>query len=556
MQVERSEVVTILRASHIFKSLKDEELEKVADRIEAFLFAEKQTIYEQGSPADAIYFILSGRVSLIRLEGKRSEERILDGRDYFGEESLGVKPLPHKENATALVTTILLKLSVDAVKELLKTYPSLEDPLRMVLSSYRLATWMKLKWRGPREVVHFISRRHWMFLILRLLPAAIISGLVLFGAVYLAVVVFPKTFFPLFLLGACVLLSLSWLAWNAVDWSNDYAIVTNRRVVFLEKVLLLYDSRQEVPLDAILADDLRTTQAGRIVGYGDVLIRTYTGMLVLNRVEHPQLIINLLNELRERHKVSQKLEQREVIDRTIRQRLGYESGEPPVETPPEVTAEIKPGAFQQWLSELLLLRVEQGGVITYRTHWFILLSKTWLPVLTGGADLLLSLFILLKIIPFPQLIGLLLLLGVGPAIFLWWVYRLVDWRNDRYIITQDMIIDVNKKPLGTEEKQSAPLRNILSIDYERKGFLGLVLNFGTVYIRVGESTLTFDNVLNPAEVQRELFQRFMEFKQSEERKAEQSQREQLAEWIELYHKAVKGEGGPEENPPEEAENSE
>ena len=42
---------------------------------------------------------------------------------------------------------------------------------------------------------------------------------------------------------------------------------------------------------------------------------------------------------------------------------------------------------------------------------------------------------------------------------------------------------------------------------ERLGLIGLMLNYGTVYIRVGEATFTFDDVFNPSEVQRELFHR-------------------------------------------------
>ncbi|HAL15388.1 MAG TPA: hypothetical protein DCP32_01140 [Anaerolineaceae bacterium] len=120
------------------------------------------------------------------------------------------------------------------------------------------------------------------------------------------------------------------------------------------------------------------------------------------------------------------------------------------------------------------------------------------------------------------------------------MYQYVDWRNDRYIITPELIMDVFKKPLGTEEKKSAPLRNILSIDYERKNLIALIFNFGTVYIRVGESTFTFDNVVNPAEVQRELFQSFMELKQRDEARLEQERHDQMADWIERYHNYIGG----------------
>ncbi|MCX8026019.1 MAG: hypothetical protein N3A60_12525, partial [Thermanaerothrix sp.] len=67
-----------------------------------------------------------------------------------------------------------------------------------------------------------------------------------------------------------------------------------------------------------------------------------------------------------------------------------------------------------------------------------------------------------------------------------------------------------------------------------------------VYIRVGDTQFTFDDVYNPSEVQRELFQRLVTVKQREEQRAEQAQREQLAEWIELYHRVVSS------SPPSEA----
>ncbi len=554
MQVERSEILALLRACHIFKALTDQDLEKVADQVEAYLYPENQTIYAQASEADALYFILSGRVSLSQQRGSHSDEQIREEQDYFGEESLAEKPAARKASAVAQVDAILLRLSRESLRELRKVFPALEQPLHLVLSSHNLAATVRLDWLGPRETLHYIARRHWIFLLLRFLPLMIIGGLAVGAAAYLAVVVAPESFFSIALFVALLLLGAGWLVWTAVDWSNDYAVITNRRVVSLQKILLIYDSRQEVPLDAILADDLRTSYLGRLIGYGTVLIRTYTGQVSLHQLAQPYLVIQLLKALRERSKMSQKRERREVIDRTIRQRLGYLPEDQPGEPSPVPPAPGRLSGLQKWLSELFLLRVEDGGVVTYRTHWFIMIKKTWLPAMLILAVIILILLDVLGVISTAPVIRLLLVLGVGPALFLWWLYQLVDWRNDRYLITADMIVDIYRRPLGTEEKKSAPLRNILSIDYERKGLLGLLLNFGTVYIRVGDSTFTFDNVLNPAEVQSELFQRFMEYKQREEQKTELTQRELMAEWIELYHRTVQ-EGRPPENPEEEQPDS-
>jgi hypothetical protein len=129
-----------------------------------------------------------------------------------------------------------------------------------------------------------------------------------------------------------------------------------------------------------------------------------------------------------------------------------------------------------------------------------------------------------------------LILMLGMIIGGWWFYNYLDWHNDIYLITPEQIVDVNKKPLGKEERRAAPVKNILSIEYKRLGILGLFLNFGTVYIRVGDQQLTFDNVFNPSEVQRELFNRLAARTFAEKQAAQENERQRLADWVAAYHR--------------------
>lgn len=550
MQVDRSEVLDIFRQSHIFHSLTDTQIETVIDRVEAFLYDENQVLFDHGGPSDSLYFVVSGRVQIIRKRKSAEETAILEARDYFGEESLATNPVQRRVKAVALSELIVLRLAQPVIEKLREEFPQLALPMRVVVSSYLLTMELKMEWRAPREVVHFISRRHWIFLILKLIPALLIGGLFSGVGVYLSVVVFPQSNLPVILLGVILFLLLLWLGWLVLDWSNDYAVVTNRRVVKLEKVLLIYESRQEVPLDAILADDLKTDQFGRMLDYGSIMVRTYTGVMVLDRLSHPQMIINLINEVRGRKKVKRRSQQIDEIDRTIRSRIEQEPEEKKVPGDADVPVHFKAGGLQEFMSKLFLLRYEENGNIVYRTHWYLLIKRTGIPLLAAFFLLAAVILIWFNIIPFGAQVGTLLFLILGPAVFIWLVYQYVDWRNDRYIITPELIIDVFKKPLGTEEKKSAPLRNILSIDYERKNLLALILNFGTVFVRVGESTFTFNNVVNPAEVQREIFQSFMSLKQRDEARQEQERSDQMADWIERYHRYMTGATQP--NPYEEA----
>lgn len=555
MQVNRNEIIELLRGSHLFISLSPEQIEKVADRVEAFLYQEKQVIFEQDAPVESFYFLLNGRVELVRHARDEEVKIILSEQDYFGEEALADTPPPRLATATALTNVIVLRFNGDLIEELKKEYPKVDAAFRLVAASYQLAMRIRMPWRGPREVVHYIGRHHPIFLVLRLILPVILALLTTLVTSYLDVVLFRGSALGMGLLLLVVVVNIAWLAWVIIDFYNDYSVVTNRRVAYLRKILLIYDSRQEVPLDAVLADDVRTTQLGRIIGYGDILVRTYTGELILSRLAQPYLIVNLINEMREKAKASRKRARLESIDQIIRRRLQLGADEPiPQPTAQEVKAVVKSGKLTQFLSDLFMLRVEKDGAIIYRTHWFILLKKTLLPLILSLVVLAAMISIFFGVIPLPPVLGLVIGVLFLPITLIWLVYNYVDWRNDRYIITRDTIIDVYKKPLGTEQKRSAPLKNILSIDFERLGLIGLILNFGTVYIRVGDSTLTFNNVMAPSEVQRELFQRFMEFKQREEERAEASINEQLADWIEEYHRMVQGKANG-KNPTQLGENS-
>jgi hypothetical protein len=137
---------------------------------------------------------------------------------------------------------------------------------------------------------------------------------------------------------------------------------------------------------------------------------------------------------------------------------------------------------------------------------------------------------------FPVLGAFLGLCVIWLVIAFSWLYNYIDWHNDIYLITNDQVVDINKKPLGDEFKKEAPIKNILSVEYKRLGIIGLVLNFGTVYIRVGETTLTFDDVFNPSEVQRELFHRISQRNLRERQAQGEAERQRMADWITTYHR--------------------
>jgi uncharacterized membrane protein YdbT with pleckstrin-like domain len=131
------------------------------------------------------------------------------------------------------------------------------------------------------EVVYFLARKHSFFLlqvlIVPVLSLLIPAFLFLWGgfAISTAAIAFGVV---------ALLLILGWIAWSYVDWGNDYYVVTNQRVVWLEKVIGLYDSRNEAPLNQVLSVGVETDLVGRAFGFGDVLVRTFVGAIPFRHV--------------------------------------------------------------------------------------------------------------------------------------------------------------------------------------------------------------------------------------------------------------------------------
>jgi uncharacterized membrane protein YdbT with pleckstrin-like domain len=201
------------------------------------------------------------------------------------------------------------------------------------------------------------------------------------------------------------------------------------------------------------------------------------------------------------------------------------------------------------------MRFEEGGVVTYRKHWFVLITKTWQPAFWLLVGIAVGVLRLLGYLALFSVQATLLVDGIFMFfVLLWYLYQYVDWRNDIYQLTPDQVVDIYRKPLGREEKRSAPLESILSIEYSRANIIGLLLNYGTVRIRVGTAELTFDNVYNPSQVQQDIFRRMLEHIERKKEQDAAAERERVSEWIATYHRTVE-EMRRQQKPPDSIENS-
>lgn len=536
-QVYVEDILGILRGNRLFFGLADEELSEIANTVELFQINRGDLVCCQGAENDALWMVFSGKVCQTRIEHKKEYFlQNLEEGEHWGEDCLNGKKLRYSIHV--IKNSMLIRITADKLLALADKFPLLEANMQILNTSDSLVRKMNLPWLQPGEEIFFAGRRHLAFLV---------KGVIVPVLLTLATGFMTLVFMDVILNGAVSLLIISallctaflcWAIWNAIDWSNDYSIVTSMRIVWTEKVALIYDSRQEAPLTTLQSLDVQTSQFGRMLGYGNIVVRTIAGPLILPDVENPDKVAELIQKQWDYSKVTRRKDEIVRMEQTLRNRLTpNHTGNDASVTSTRVDEVMQPGFLQSLFADFFKVRYEAGGVVTYRKHWYVLLQKTWKPALVLFIALLLWFGRLMDVFTFtPMLETLLLLAMVAMGVACWWIYDYVDWRNDTYQITPDQIIDIERKPLGSEIKKVAQLDNILSIEYKRMGLMGLFLNFGIVTVAVGTSEFIFNYVYDPSRVQQELFARLAQRQQKIKLDQLNEERERVGDWIATYHK--------------------
>jgi hypothetical protein len=541
------QVEELLAQLPLFRGLEENALAEAARGLGHVHLRSGERLFSEGEPGSSAFIVRSGQMRLTQ-QGEEDEVvlvALMGPGDIFGEEALIYK---RERPATAIADgpAEVLEINSPQFNQLLSLYPHMRLNLVATAESHRLAMRMRFDWLGPGEVVHLVVRKHPARLVLGLLGPAI---LLVFSLPFFFLSFLSEIITPALAGGALLLLAGAWGAWSWIDWGNDYYIVTSQRVVWLERVIALYDSRQEAPLRTVLSVGLASDVIGRILGYGDVVVRTYTGRIIMRHVGQPAEMAALVEQYWLRTRRRSQQEESELIQDALRKRLGLEEQQEPEPEAPPAAVDSEDSQLEEEersrplldlvLASLIKMRYEEGSVITYRKHWYLLLRRTWLP---GTLLVFLGAALLARLLGVVGLFSLrtvaVVVVSLGTVVGGWLLYEFVDWRNDMYQLTTDHIVDIDKKPLGTEQKRSAPLENVLSLDYEREGLLGLIFNFGNVNAQIGATLFTFDGVHDPAQVQQDIFMRMDERRRQKEEAEANRERERMAEWLATYHRNI------------------
>ncbi len=517
-------------------------LSEAASHFELINYPRDSRLYAAGDIPDHFYWIVSGSVQLTAGAVRRGQaEQILSEGDYFGAEVLSRTDYRFSD-AVCLTESKLIRVNEQDLIQLRDQHPDLMNAFSLIYQTHKFRNRLFLPWLEKGEKVNLVCRRHPFFLALRVL---VIGGAAVAGFAGLLSLAAAGKSSALLLLGLLfLLLGVFFTAWSALEWGNDFFILTSERVLVQKKLTGFFDSRQEAPYSAILSTGLETTIWGRLLGFGSINLRTYNGKLSFHRLPLTEIIFDLLEHQRRRvlqqNRQTNKNEMREVLHQRLERKSGRSRTSLTGMNTPELKTTYTSGSIMDLLARFFGLRHERSGAVIYRTHWWRLLGKTILPAILL---LVVGVLVVLKIVGFlPAIAANQLYIGsiiIAVIAWGWWLYQYQDWYNDVYIVTSDQLVDVNRKPLGKEERRSAPVQNIQTVEFKRKGIIGLLLNFGTVHIQIGNQELSFDDVYNPAAIQAEIFARFKNHNQ----KSSRMEQEKLADWIKTYDEMRKEESG-------------
>jgi hypothetical protein len=552
------QITGILRKIKLFAGLDEAQLERVATFVKPVTMRQGETSLLNGKTCP-LYIITSGKIHYhILKRGAKKESYILRPGDFFGADEV-FHGKAKEISVVAEEASLLFSLTPDDLRFVLNTTPVLTRNIRRQLAWYHLLRSKPFTWLGEQETVKVICRKHPAYLLIRELAPLVVAWVGVL--VIIAASQIEPTSFRLVVgwVGAAGVGSAAlWAAWRFFDWGNDYYVITDQRIVWLERTAGVYDSRQEAPLVAIKSEETKSSQVGRLLGFGDVITETFMGQIFFRHIGNAAEIKNLIDSERKIAIDRQMTTDISAIEGKIRQKIEPSQAETVPMAPSmlaqqpafgsSATQEVRliPEKMSFWQSLLarFQMRRESNGIITYRKHLYVLFRMTLVPAGSIVAAILAtSVLYTWRLEDKISLLqpGSIFLLGVGVTMLavLWWLYRFIDWSNDIYRLTPEKIIDSERKPLGNEITKSAPLENIIGLEYDQHGFLAVVMNFGNVIINIGtENKFVFYGIHNPARAQRDIFNYMYERRRMKQQTDTIQEQERVSNYIAAYHRQV------------------
>jgi len=540
MIVSRDQLRNFIMQVYPFDKMDETSLSFLAEKCEIVFYKKGDLVYQEGAAARFLYVLLEGQMNILK-EVKQlivSLNHVRVG-DVFGEDVLDLNCTRHT-TTRAETDSLLIRIRLSSLTQIIKQSPAIQSGLQLLLRSYQILIRNVSKVSNEEESLRFISHPHEFSWILK----PLLGGFVLMPAcaifIRLAQINWLSVWHAAWIIGSLSAIFMVWIVWHYWRWRNHWFIFTNLRAIHHATNFPFQEIREETPLNAVVSLARQTNCLGRKFGFGRLSIKTLTGLLQLRFVPFLDETQNLLEFLIEKQKRENKLHEKKEFEALLQERFASPGG---ISDETDISLKQAGKRMQEkpemrdFVGWIFGLRRKIGTSIIYRTHWVFLIKKTFFPFLVWISLLLLEVYFRTNQIAFFNSSYLVWIFRLAEILALMvWLYQFMDWRNDQYIITPDQIVDVYQKPLGLTDRREAPIENIQSIRVERQGIAGMLLDYGNVFVKVGNEDFSFDGVNHPIEIQQTLFG-LLERTHAKEKEEERiGQQRCLLDWLETYQR--------------------
>ncbi|MCY4540029.1 MAG: cyclic nucleotide-binding domain-containing protein [Chloroflexi bacterium] len=528
---------SLLQNIPIFARLSDQHLRLIGEALTVRSYRAGEDIFVQGRSADGLLIVLSGAAILFQAnaEGSQVPLSTVKPDQFFNQEAL-FSDYTQSATLRASQNVTIAKLGKNAFDALLNRHSELSAAIGLNTADAGAAINPRFAEQRDDEEVLIETRRHyWAFLRtawipLLAMPAMWAAALILGAGALSLLIVLLSLIFP----GAA-------LIYFFAEWRNDSVIVTDQRIIRVERTILaMHRQITQVGLESVQEINFEIPPYdpfARLFRYGSVIIKTAgsQGNLELDLIPRPEQFQKLIIEDRQYFE-SRKAQRHHAMVRDELQRWmagenpeleqEFKSASADASAPPTPVAGTN-GYFSTCIEM-------SNGDIVYRKHISVWAQHTFIPIviaLLALTGLLLTFTVLspdLRIVTFP--VSMLAFL-IGAVMYYWLDW---DWRNDIYIISDDTITLVRKRPFFLQNLRDQVLvERIDNVESVTTGFFAAIMKYGDVRMSLigADEHKLFHKVSNPQLIQQEISRRQHMKEERRARYDAMQQRQILGEYL-------------------------
>ncbi len=543
-------IYTHVKRLPLFQNMTNQQLSWLCGATHVMRFEPGEWVFRQGEPARGLYMFVSGEAVLTQTGPDGLERQVgRIGENEFVNEAVLFQPVIESASLRVVATSIVLFVDRQQFMTLVSHHPEMRANLGIQEDSD--VQFDKTVFKGQRENEHIlmITRRHW-WVFARLAWILVL----LMGLLGILAISAQSTPITIGLLALALILPGVLLIYLYIEWRNDTIIVTDQRIIKIDhEILRLRESRHVIAIESIHEVNTETPSAdifARIFGYGSVELKTSgdAGNIYLHMIPNPEELQDMILEDHERLQEEQVRNRRNIINADIDRIIG-EGGAP---ESPDTGRKEKPDEAShrfgiRWRFPAPMRFTTEEGEVVYRKHYVVWLRHIILPlliILVAVTLVLMGLFVesLHDIFAVDFAVAAFIFI-IGAVWFFWADW---DWRNDLYIIDDNTITVIHKRPfLLRNEDDRILLKQVDNVGFDKAGLLRGLFNYGDVSISLigADDYKKFYDVYDPHEVQSEILRRQSRVQHKGDEAEANRQREIFGEYLSAYHERMQSDYG-------------